>query len=570
MYPLLLSTSNVPDLSDSNADAAYAPFAELGETPLVTVVTPSFNQGSFISETIESVLEQDYPRIEYLVIDGGSTDNTLNVLHNYDGRLDWVSEPDRNQSNAINKGFRRARGEIICWVNSDDLLAPGAITRVVAEFKQDPSVGLVYGATRLIDREGKLIEVQASRPPDLWMMVFLADHLAQPSTFMRREAYAEVGEIDESLRYSMDYELFIRFFAIAPARQVPDVLSDTRIHAETFTASGGTARYREVVRVVRHHSGKRIPPAALFYAIDWYELGARRLLRAFGRQSMLQRLANTFAKHGYHLVIRFFALFRHSPWEDGWNGRSSTFLVREREGDFLEIAGYVPGTNGADRSQRLTINVDGLFVDRVNLPVGPFRLAYPLPRRQLKRGVALNLGGRAIDMLCVVKVRAKWSERAFRFDKHAGKLKDRRRLSWQLKSIRAISESDASEPQPIGWFEDGWASPSVTIFVPASVTELRISGRLPEESALRGQRLVISLNDVCVHDGWLTRGKFDFTISKPRSMSSRAVALHLDATKWFVASEEAHNGGPRKLAYLLDVAENVEVHALGADRSLNR
>ena len=126
--------------------------------PLVTVVTPSFNQGRFIRETIESVLSQDYPNLEYMVIDGGSTDDTLSILKSYQDRFAWVSEPDRGQAHAINKGWRCAKGEILAWLNSDDIYQPGAIRTAVEYFIHNQQVGMVYGEAYHVDESGQPID----------------------------------------------------------------------------------------------------------------------------------------------------------------------------------------------------------------------------------------------------------------------------------------------------------------------------------------------------------------------------------------------------------------------------
>ena len=123
--------------------------------PLVTIVTPSYNQGRFIRATIESVLSQDYPHVEYIIMDGGSTDETAAVVEPYRDRLTWISEKDRGQSHAINKGFRMAKGEIVAWLNSDDTIAPGAITHAVEAFERQPGAGAVYGEGYLMDEDGR-------------------------------------------------------------------------------------------------------------------------------------------------------------------------------------------------------------------------------------------------------------------------------------------------------------------------------------------------------------------------------------------------------------------------------
>jgi Glycosyltransferases involved in cell wall biogenesis len=131
--------------------------------PLVTVVTPSYNQGRFIRATIESVLSQDYPNVEYIIMDGGSKDETASVAAEYAGRLTFISERDRGQSHAINKGFQMAKGEIVSWLNSDDTILPGAISHAAAAFEKNPSLGAVYGEGYLIDYDGNV--KSGSRPP---------------------------------------------------------------------------------------------------------------------------------------------------------------------------------------------------------------------------------------------------------------------------------------------------------------------------------------------------------------------------------------------------------------------
>src|SRR5262245_18944056 len=141
--------------------------------PLVTVVTPSFNQGRFIRATIESVLSQDYPDIEYIVMDGGSTDDTAEVVKDFAGRLTWISEKDRGQSHAINKGFRMAKGEIVAWINSDDSLVPGAVAHAVRAFVHHPEAGAVYGEGYLIDRAGRITSrFPATEPFNLWKLIY--------------------------------------------------------------------------------------------------------------------------------------------------------------------------------------------------------------------------------------------------------------------------------------------------------------------------------------------------------------------------------------------------------------
>src|SRR5436190_2267527 len=147
---------------------------------LVTVVTPSYNQGRFIRATIESVLSQDYPHIEYIVMDGGSSDETAAVVSEYGTRLQWISERDRGQSHAINKGFRLARGEIVSWLNSDDVILPGAVAHAVRAFERNPLLGAVYGEGYQIDIDGNVKHrFFATEPFNLWKLIYLSDYILQ-------------------------------------------------------------------------------------------------------------------------------------------------------------------------------------------------------------------------------------------------------------------------------------------------------------------------------------------------------------------------------------------------------
>lgn len=184
------------------------------DDPLVSIVTPSYNQGRFLEATICSVLEQDYPNIEYIVIDGGSSDESLEILRRYGARLAyWESQPDRGQAHAVNKGLARAQGEILGWLNSDDLLAPGAVRRAVQTFRDHPEVDVVYGRLARIDEAGRLVPTPML-PKD--RLEFGRAHVIgecivnQPGSFWRRRAMQQVGGLDERLIYNLDYEYWIR------------------------------------------------------------------------------------------------------------------------------------------------------------------------------------------------------------------------------------------------------------------------------------------------------------------------------------------------------------------------
>ncbi len=201
--------------------------------PLVSIITPSFNQAAFLEQTLLSVLEQDYPRIEYWVIDGGSTDSSLEIIKKYAPRLaGWVSEKDRGQADGVNKGFAKATGEVIGWVNSDDLYYPGAIASAVEAFRQHPDASFVFSDVESIDEHGTAFNLM--RYGD-WKLADLMTFkiIGQPGVFMRREVLEQAGYLDLSYNYLLDVQLWLRMAAIAEPVYVPGkVWAAARIHSD--------------------------------------------------------------------------------------------------------------------------------------------------------------------------------------------------------------------------------------------------------------------------------------------------------------------------------------------------
>jgi glycosyltransferase involved in cell wall biosynthesis len=207
--------------------------------PLVSIVTPSLNQSRFIRETIESVLEQEYPNLEYWVIDGGSKDGTVEILESYQERINWISEPDDGQSQAVNKGWNLSHGEIWGWVNADDLLKPLSIKHAVNALLKNPSIGAVYGDTAYIDQDGKFIQYYPARPFDYDTLVKdTENYIPQPSVFVRRGIVEKAGLLNESLQYLMDYDLWLRMGLIAPMEYIAVEMAALRLHpgAKTIQA----------------------------------------------------------------------------------------------------------------------------------------------------------------------------------------------------------------------------------------------------------------------------------------------------------------------------------------------
>ncbi len=243
----------------------------MNKRPLVSIITPSYNQGPYIEQTIRSVLEQSYPNIEYLVMDGSSADGTVQILRSYEKLgVSWLSSPDDGQSDAIQQGFELARGEILGWLNSDDLLLPDAVQKVVAAFEASPGAGLVYGDLLIVDERGQLLLEHRTGQLSAQRLLRLDQALSQPGSFYRAEVLRRVGGLDRSLRYAMDYDLFIKLLRASDGVYLEEPLAKFRLHPLSKSyLYGASARLREAFRVGRRHG------APLFC-----RLNARRLRSA--------------------------------------------------------------------------------------------------------------------------------------------------------------------------------------------------------------------------------------------------------------------------------------------------
>lgn len=224
--------------------------------PKITVVTPSYNQGEFLEETLSSVLSQQYPRLELIVIDGGSTDGSVRILKKYSAQLShWVSEADNGQSHAINKGLRRATGDILTWVCSDDLLKPNALRAAAAYFQENPNHGVVHGGCAMLKKDGQETKTTYGAGKGRLEDPFLYMAFPQPASFFRRTLLEKVGFLDESLHYAMDYDLFARFRLYTDFLSVKDIFGSYRLHEASKTVSQHDKfreEYREVFsRVLR-------------------------------------------------------------------------------------------------------------------------------------------------------------------------------------------------------------------------------------------------------------------------------------------------------------------------------
>jgi glycosyltransferase involved in cell wall biosynthesis len=218
--------------------------------PLVSIITPSYNQAAYLEATLRSVLDQDYPRIEYRVIDGASTDSSVEIIRRSAGRLaGWVSEPDHGQAEAINKGFAQASGEIVAWLNSDDLYLPGAVSAAVRAFGQFPEAGLVFGDVVSIDGAGQPVNVMTFGD---WGLDDLLQFniISQPGVFIRRAALERAGYLDPSFHYMLDHQLWLRIARLAPMRYVRERWAAARFHAGAKNVNQAPGFGREADRVV--------------------------------------------------------------------------------------------------------------------------------------------------------------------------------------------------------------------------------------------------------------------------------------------------------------------------------
>ncbi|MGD0915973.1 MAG: glycosyltransferase family 2 protein [Thermodesulfobacteriota bacterium] len=231
----------------------------LTKRPLVSIVTPSYNHGQFIEETVRSVLSQDYQNIEYIVMDGGSTDNTVDLLRKYGNKIRWVSGPDQGQADAVNKGFNMATGEILGWLNSDDTYHPGAVHTVVKYFLTNPESVMIYGDANFIDKEGQIIGKYPSEPFNP-KRLHETCFICQPTVFIRREVVEKVGLLDLHLETCMDYDYWIRISKYFDPGRVTylekQFLGNSRRYGENKTFRMRRRVYKEVMRTQKKHFGK--------------------------------------------------------------------------------------------------------------------------------------------------------------------------------------------------------------------------------------------------------------------------------------------------------------------------
>jgi glycosyltransferase involved in cell wall biosynthesis len=293
----------------------------MSATPLVSIVTPSYNTGRFIGDAVESVLSQDYPDIEYFVMDGGSTDDTLSELRRFGPRVQWTSGPDKGQSDALNKGFAKSRGSIFGWLNSDDTYAPGAVSAAVEYLQGHPDVAAVYGDANFTDARGEFIaRCVHVEPFDRHRLLHYTDFIVQPTVFFRRSAFEAVGGIDTGLHWCMDYDLWLKFVNKGlKIAYLPRHLANFRWLADNKTATGDWGRLKEIEQVVARY-GEGTHAYLRLEMVNLHLQEARKRLahfRLLGTAASLFRASRTYL--GSARAIR--STFQAQTWKIVYTGQ---------------------------------------------------------------------------------------------------------------------------------------------------------------------------------------------------------------------------------------------------------
>ena len=241
----------------------------------ISIITPSFNQAKYLEQTILSVIGQNYPELEYIIIDGGSKDGSVEIIKKYEKHLAyWVSERDAGQAAALNKGFNKATGDIAGWINSDDYLAPGCLTEIAAVFKKDETIGIAYGDNQLIDENGKPLMLYSVPNISYKELLHGIPDIVQPGSFYKKSVLDKAGLLDESLRYVMDYDLWLRIGHISRISYIPAVLAFFRVHRFSKTKAEGYAFPGEMIKVRKKYGVKALSwsNARIFYRMTFGRL----------------------------------------------------------------------------------------------------------------------------------------------------------------------------------------------------------------------------------------------------------------------------------------------------------
>ena len=270
---------------------------------LVSIITPSYNQAAYLELTIRSVLVQDYPHIEYFIVDGGSNDGSVDVIRKYATYIDWwTSEPDRGQADAINKGISRAQGEFIAWLNSDDLFQPGTISRAVSILIEHPEAAFVYANATSIDAQGRPLNDLVFKP--LTIDDFIGFRMiCQPAVFMRRKMLEKAGYLDLGYKYLLDHQLWIRLAQVGQIIHVPEFWAYARHHPAAKNVSSALEFGGEALNILEWALTQHDIAERLQRSRSWYTAGAQR----FNARYLLD------GGHAGRALKAYFEAFRMHP-----------------------------------------------------------------------------------------------------------------------------------------------------------------------------------------------------------------------------------------------------------------
>jgi len=389
------------------------------EPPKVAVVTPSYEMAGFLRETIDSVLAQDWPHVDYLVMDGGSRDGTRELLESYGDRIRWVSEPDGGQADAVNTGIARLEGEVVAFLNADDVYRPGALRAAVEGFARHPEAAAVYGDADYVDGAGDLVRPYPVRDFDRRLLSHDC-YICQPAAFVRRGDWEAHDGLDATLHYALDYDLWIRLSAERPLARIPGTLATSRMHSDNKSLGQRAALYREIALVTKRHFG--------YVPMTWLEPYARHLVDGvdqFYEHSLPSRRSRALA---LALGVRHNPLQPRRLWrdwqadglteafDDGWISKAwAQRLTIPATASRLTIS----GSHLAEvrRPLLLTVSADGAVLGRIAVRrAGAFERSLAIPDE-------LRGGDR------VVEIRSAWT---WRPGERRG---DTRRLSCQLDGV---------------------------------------------------------------------------------------------------------------------------------------
>jgi glycosyltransferase involved in cell wall biosynthesis len=389
------------------------------EPATVAVVTPSFEMAGFLAETIESVLAQDWPYVDYLVMDGGSRDGTRELLEGYGDRVRWVSEPDGGQADAVNRGLARTRGQVVTFLNADDVYRPGALRRAVEGFERNPEAGAVYGDGDFVDAAGEPVRRYPVHDFDRSRLMHEC-FVCQPAAFATRAAWESCGGLDADLRYGLDYDLWIRMSARWPLVRIPGTLATSRMHGANKSLGERGALYRESIALAKRHFG--------YVPMTWLEPYSRHLVDGvdqFYEHSLPSRRSRAVALglglrhnplHPLRLWRDWQADGRLDRFDDGWMSKAfGASLAVPSDATRLVVAGrhHAP----VRRPLLLTVSAGGRRLGHVAMRHnGAFEHAFAID--PALRGTS-----------CAVRVVSAWTWRP------GGSAGDQRRLSCLLDRV---------------------------------------------------------------------------------------------------------------------------------------